>query len=193
MKFNGKKLGVGGTIVVVVLYLLLAKVGLINPENTDGDAGNSVVQQTTEAPAVTKAPKVTEVPTQEPKVTEEPKATEAPETTEVPKVTEAPTQEPVATEEPEIELTDYGFRNKNLRDSHFEKHGIEMGFETVEDYIEAANKVISNPDALHKLEAEDNDHIYFIEDTNEFVVLSQDGYIRTYYIANGGIDYFNRQ
>ena len=90
-------------------------------------------------------------------------------------------------------MTDYGFRNKKLRDSHFEKHGIEMGFETVEDYIEAANKVISNPDALHKLEAEDNDHIYFIEETNEFVVLSQDGYIRTYYIANGGIDYFNRQ
>ena len=156
MKFNGKKLGVSGTIVVVVLYLLLMKVGVISPENTD-NAANNVAQQTTEAP------------------------------TETPQATEAPTQEP------EIELTDYGFRNKNLRDSHYEKHGIEMGFETVEDYILAANKVISNPDALHKLEAEDNDHIYFIEETNEFVVLSQDGYIRTYYIANGGIDYFNRQ
>ncbi len=93
----------------------------------------------------------------------------------------------------EIELTDYGFRSQKLQESHFEKHGIEMGFEAVEDYIEAANKVISNPDALHKLEAEDNDHIYFLEETNEFVVLSQDGYIRTYYIANGGINYFNRQ
>lgn len=111
-----------------------------------------------------------------------------------PEVTEVPTtaEEPVVTQEP-IELTDYEFRNKNLRDSHFEKHGIEMGFETVEDYILAANMVISNPEALHKLEAEDNDHIYFLEETNEFVVLSQDGYIRTYYIANGGIDYFNRQ
>ena len=110
--------------------------------------------------------------------------TEAPEVQ--PEETEAPTEEP-------IELTDYGFRNKKLRDSHYEKHGIEMGFETVEDYILAANKVISNPDSLHKLEAEDNDHIYFLEETNEFVVLSQDGYIRTYYIANGGIEYFNRQ
>lgn len=165
MKFNGKKLGVGGTFVVIVLYLLLAKAGFINPDSADNNTGNSVVQQTIEAPAETKEPKVTEVPT----------------------------QEPAATEEPKVELTDYGFRNKKLQDSHFEKHGIEMGFETVEDYIEAANKVISNPDALHKLEAEDNDHIYFIEDTNEFVVLSQDGYIRTYYIANGGIDYYNRQ
>lgn len=159
MKFNGKKLGVGGTFVVIVLYLLLAKAGFINPDSADNNTGNSVVQQTIEAPAAT----------------------------------EVPTQEPAATEEPKVELTDYGFRNKKLQDSHFEKHGIEMGFETVEDYIEAANKVISNPDALHKLEAEDNDHIYFIEDTNEFVVLSQDGYIRTYYIANGGIDYYNRQ
>lgn len=181
MKFNGKKLGVGGTIVVIILYLLLAKTGIISPGNTDNDAGNSVVQQTTEAPEITKAPKATEVPTEKPEVTEAPKVTEEP------VATEAPTEEPV------IELTDYGFRNKNLQDSHFEKHGIEMGFETVEDYIEAANKVISHPDALHKLEAEDNDHIYFMEETNEFVVLSQDGYIRTYYIASGGIDYFNRQ
>ncbi len=197
MKFNGKKLGVGGTIVVVILYLLLAKAGFINPEDANSEAGNSVVQQTTEAPAMTKAPKVTETPIQEPKVTEvpaeTPKATEVSEATKAPEATEEPTQEPLTTEEPEIELTDYGFRSKKLRDSHFEKHGIEMGFETVEDYIEAANKVISNPDALHKLEAEDNDHIYFIEETNEFVVLSQDGYIRTYYIANGGIDYYNRQ
>ena len=189
MKRNGKKLGAFGTILVIIVYIILAKAGLISPEGAGSAGDNNVVANNTPAPIVTgapteapkptKAPVVTEAPTQEPKVTEAP--------TEAPKVTQAPTQEP------EIELTDYGFRNKKLRDSHFEKHGIEMGFETVEDYIEAANKVISNPDALHKLEAEDNDHIYFIEETNEFVVLSQDGYIRTYYIANGGIDYFNRQ
>ena len=163
MKRNGKKLGAFGTILVIIVYIMLAKAGLISPEGAGSAGDNNVVANNTPTPIVTEAP------------------------TEAPKVTQAPTQEP------EIELTDYGFRNKKLRDSHFEKHGIEMGFETVEDYIEAANKVISNPDALHKLEAEDNDHIYFIEETNEFVVLSQDGYIRTYYIANGGIDYFNRQ
>ena len=185
MKFNGKKLGVGGTIVVVILYLLLMKMGVISPENAETDGGSVVVQQTTQVPETTKVPKVTQAPTEKPVVTEAPIATEKP--TQEPKPTQAPT------EEPEIELTDYGFRNKKLQDSHYEKHGIEMGFETVEDYIEAANKVISNPDALYKREAEDNDHIYFIEETNEFVVLSEDGYIRTYYIANGGIEYFNRQ
>ncbi len=183
MKKNGKKLGLFGTIVVIIVYIMLVKAGVISPEGAGSAGDNNVAANNTSTPIVTQAP--TEVP----KATEAPKVTETP--TEAP--TEAPTEEPVVTEEPQIELTDYGFRNKNLRDSHFEKHGIEMGFETVEDYIEAANKVISNPDALHKLEAEDNDHIYFIEETNEFVVLSQDGYIRTYYIANGGIDYFNRQ
>lgn len=87
----------------------------------------------------------------------------------------------------------YSFRNERLLNQHYEKHGIEMGFGTVEEYVAAANAVINHPDALHKLEAEDNDDVYFLEATNEFVVVSTDGYIRTYFIASGGIDYYNRQ
>lgn len=87
----------------------------------------------------------------------------------------------------------YSFRNERLLNQHYEKHGIEMGFATIEDYVAAANAVINHPDVLHKLEAEDNDDVYFLEATNEFVVVSTDGYIRTYFIASGGIDYFNRQ
>lgn len=87
----------------------------------------------------------------------------------------------------------YSFRNERLLNQHYEKHGMEMGFATVEDYVEAANAVINHPDVLHKLEAEDNDDIYFLEDTSEFVVVSTDGFIRTYFIASGGIDYYNRQ
>lgn len=87
----------------------------------------------------------------------------------------------------------YSFRNDRLLNQHYEKHGIEMGFATIEEYVAAANAVINHPDVLHKLEAEDNDDVYFLEATNEFVVVSTDGYIRTYFIASGGIDYFNRQ
>ena len=87
----------------------------------------------------------------------------------------------------------YSFRNERLLNQHYEKHGIEMGFATIEEYVAAANAVINHPDVLHKLEAEDNDDVYFLEATNEFVVVSTDGYIRTYFIASGGIDYFNRQ
>lgn len=83
------------------------------------------------------------------------------------------------------------FRNDKLLNSHYEKHGIEMGYNSASDYVAAANAVIYNPNSLHKLEAEDGDDVYFLESTNEFVVVSTDGYIRTYYYAD--IDYFNRQ
>ena len=92
--------------------------------------------------------------------------------------------------EEEEELT---FRKKSNLTSHYEKHGIEMGFDSAEEYLEAANAVVNNPDSLHKLEAEDGDDVYYLEATNEFVVVSKDGYIRTYFNPSGGLDYFNRQ
>lgn len=107
-----------------------------------------------------------------------------------PKVTE--TTEAINTTEAEI-LSNYTFRSEDQFISHYEKHGIEMGFASAEEYLEAANRVISSPDALYKREAEDNDHVYYLEETNEFVVLSEDGYIRTYFLPSAGIDYFNRQ
>lgn len=88
---------------------------------------------------------------------------------------------------------EYTFRNDNLLDSHYEKHGEEMGFSSPEEYEAAANRVIGDKEVLHKIEAEDGDDVYYLERTNEFVVVSKDGYIRTYFYPNDGIDYFNRQ
>lgn len=85
------------------------------------------------------------------------------------------------------------FRKKKYLDEHYEKHGKEMGFASAEEYLAAANAVVVNPDALHKKEKEDNDDIYYVEATNEFVVVSSDGYIRTYFNPSAGIDYYNRQ
>ena len=87
----------------------------------------------------------------------------------------------------------YTFRTPELRLSHFTKHGIDMGFTTEEAYEEAASRVITNPRALHKTEAEDGDDVYYVEDTNEFVILSTDGYIRTYFNPDRGKAYFDRQ
>ncbi len=87
----------------------------------------------------------------------------------------------------------YTFRTPELRLSHFTKHGIDMGFTSEEAYEEAASRVVTNPAALHKTEAEDGDDVYYIEDTNEFVVLSTDGYIRTYFNPDNGKAYFDRQ
>ena len=103
--------------------------------------------------------------------------------------------EPAAEEDLEEEITvaEITFRNQYLLDQHYEKHGIEMGFASAEEYELAAYKVTIHPDTLHKIEAEDGDDVYYREETNEFVVVSTDGYIRTYFNPSGGIDYYNRQ
>ncbi|MBQ8816545.1 MAG: hypothetical protein IJZ84_04590 [Lachnospiraceae bacterium] len=87
----------------------------------------------------------------------------------------------------------YYFRNDDLLEQHYEKHGVEMGFESMEAYEEAACAVIYHPDVLTKTEEEDGDYVYYVEESNEFVILSPDGYIRTYFNPSAGIDYFNRQ
>ena len=96
-------------------------------------------------------------------------------------VTEAAEEEPIR----------YEFRNRNLLDKHYDKHGIEMGFDSAEEYEAAASAVVTNPNSLHKLEEEDGDDVFYLEETREFVVVSTDGFIRTYYYASK--DYFDRQ
>lgn len=91
---------------------------------------------------------------------------------------------------------EYHFRNQKLLNQHFEKHGgefSEFNYITAQDYEKGASDVINNPNALFKTEAEDGDGVYYIEQSNEFVVLSTDGYIRTYFRPTRGIEYFNRQ
>lgn len=92
-----------------------------------------------------------------------------------------------------IQTKTYKFRNQKLLNSHYEKHGKEMGFSSAKEYEKAASAVVTNPDALHKTEAEDGDDVYYVESTNEFVIVSTDGYIRTYFNPDAGIAYYNRQ
>ncbi|MBR6486414.1 MAG: hypothetical protein IKT17_06955, partial [Lachnospiraceae bacterium] len=80
-----------------------------------------------------------------------------------------------------------------LLNEHYEKHGIDMGFKSAQEYEEAASKAALSPDALHKLEKEDGDDVYYVEATNEFVIVSTDGYIRTYFNPDSGIKYYNKQ
>lgn len=88
---------------------------------------------------------------------------------------------------------EYTFRNNNRRDEHYEKHGKYMGFDDAEEYEEAASDVVNNPESLHKTEKEDGDDVYYLKDSNEFVIVSPDGYIRTYFNPDDGIAYYNRQ
>ncbi|MCR5726718.1 MAG: hypothetical protein K6G24_04545 [Lachnospiraceae bacterium] len=116
--------------------------------------------------------------------------TTPPEEIPVPEVAEVVTPEPVA---PVVTAPAYRFRNERLLTEHYEKHGIEMGFPNAAAYEAAASAVITNPNSLFKIEAEDGDGVYYLEATNEFVVLSTDGYIRTYFLPSSGKAYFDRQ
>lgn len=101
---------------------------------------------------------------------------------------------PVTSQSTTLEVSrQYTFRSREQLEDHYEKHGIEMGFDSAEEYLAAANRVIASDNALQKPEAEDNDFIFYLEESNEFVILSQDGYIRTYFFPSDGIDYYNRQ
>ena len=87
----------------------------------------------------------------------------------------------------------YRFRSSSLLKSHYEKHGEEMGFESARAYEEAASRVVENENSLQKVEDEDGDRVYYLESSNEFVIVSTDGYIRTYFYPEDGLDYYNRQ
>ncbi len=98
-----------------------------------------------------------------------------------------------ATVEDESYEVTYEFRKQQYLDEHFEKHGSEFDYENADEYLAGANRVINDPNSLYKTEEEDGDHIYYLESTNEFVVVSTDGYIRTYFRPSAGKSYFDRQ
>ena len=87
----------------------------------------------------------------------------------------------------------YSFRQEEYLQEHFEKHGAEFSYASADEYLAGANRVVASPEALHKLEAEDGDDVYYLESTNEFVIVSTDGYIRTYFKPNDGKAYYDRQ
>ncbi len=145
-------------------------------------------EKQTEASTEKKTEKKAEVTTE--------KQTEKPTEAVTEKKTEEKTEkqtEAVTEKKTETPASNLMFRTKKLRDQHYEKHGIEMGFPDAKSYLEAANEVISDPDTLHKIEKEDGDDVYYRERDNAFVVGSKDGYIRTFFYPSGGKDYFDRQ
>lgn len=94
---------------------------------------------------------------------------------------------------PDVVEQRYTFRNEKYLEEHFEKHGSEFDYATKEEYVAGANRVIGSEEALYKTEAEDGDHIYYLESSNEIVFLSADGYIRTYFKPQAGKKYYDRQ
>ena len=168
--------------IVVLLILALAfgygisQINSAKLSNNDvTDIGETISTAVTEAEAtaeVTETSTVTETETTS-------------ETTETSTIAESA--------ETEIPAKQYCFRNSELLTEHYTSHGIEMGFASAEEYEKAAAAVIDAPGVLHKYEKEDNDDVYYLESTNEIVIVSTDGFIRTYFKPDRGKDYFDEQ
>ena len=177
---------VGGLLTVIIVIV----VGIFAKTSSGGNVDHESVFSQEPAAVTQSAGKESASSSETETETETETQTETRPQTETEPVTEAVTE---AVTEPEQSYTTYTFRSYKLLEQHYKKHGEEMGFASAEEYQAAASDVINSPDALFKLEAEDGDGVYYIEATNEFVILSKDGYIRTYFYPSGGKAYFDRQ
>lgn len=184
-------------IVGIIAAAIAAFFGISIPTNLFG-GGNEV---TSSAPTSSKVESVTssvndESSETEITVTSKPETTTTTKTEQTSKPETTTTTKSEETSKPESSKEEvfYYFRNKSLYDSHYEKHGHEFGNITKEEYLQKANDLINSdsPDVLTKYE-DDGDFMYFDKISGEFLVLSPDGYIRTFFIPDDGIDYWNRQ
>ena len=199
MNNNQKKIlsGVLTAVMILVVFFLRQAV-FQNFFGTDAggtDNESVVILETSEADEQGSSQEAKPEQTAKPDQTAEPDQTAKPEKTAKPDQTVTPDQtaKPDQTTEPSETAQPLKFRSKKLLNQHYEKHGIEMGFDSAADYEAAAAAVVANPDALHKIEKEDGDDVYYLEETNEFVIVSKDGYLRTYFLPDAGIKYYNKQ
>lgn len=193
---------------IIIAAVLMCAVGCggnkSSSEQKKSSAVTTAVQQTeeatvtgTEAPAETESASVTKTTAPTEAATKAKKNKKQKSTKQAQSSTAAPTtQETTAAASAEA-YVEYHFRNDKLLNQHFEKHGAEFkddfGYKTAKEYEKGASDVINDPDALFKHESKDGDGVYYLEDSNEFVILSTDGYIRTYFRPNGGRKYFDKQ
>ena len=188
--------------VIALVVMALVVISLFNRVSDNGNEAESDNYVTfdlvesdadTVVDAGTEADVITEPGAGTDETVETDASAESDETTETGDDTRADAATGTDSETQMVTVVTYVFRNSRLLNDHYEKHGIEMGFASAAEYEAAASAVITNPAALFKTEKEDGDYIYYLEATNEFVVLSTDGYIRTYFNPSSGKAYFDRQ
>lgn len=78
-------------------------------------------------------------------------------------------------------------------DAHYNKHKAELGGITKEEYAQRAGALASAAASgdVKMLKRSDNSVSKFRVSTNEFVVVNEDGTIRTYFVPLYGKDYWN--
>src|SRR5258708_37562153 len=88
-----------------------------------------------------------------------------------------------------------GFRNDHYLDEHFTKHGKEFGDVSKQEYLKMAQSLRDARVGADVLESKraDGGAARFDKRRGWFVAFDADGTIRTFFIPNDGVRYFNRQ
>jgi pyocin large subunit-like protein len=88
-----------------------------------------------------------------------------------------------------------GFRTRHLLEEHFARHGHEFGAITQEQYLRYAQQLRDARPGKNILESRraDQGGAKFDRRRGWFVAYDGDGTIRTFFIPNDGIRYFERQ
>lgn len=99
------------------------------------------------------------------------------------------------------DITEYSqFRSEEHWEDHYQKHVIDQdefsedfGELTKEQYLMLAQWLMDFADEDVQIKEDDGDTLYYDADNNFFGVMSDDGYIRTFFRPTAGQDYFDRQ
>ncbi|MEG0472130.1 MAG: SAR2788 family putative toxin, partial [Solibacillus sp.] len=82
----------------------------------------------------------------------------------------------------EAAVKQLAFRSKALLREHYKKHGKEFGDISESEYVELAQKLIgSDSDDVISKKRKDGARVFYNKKTNEFAVLSESGYIKTFF------------
>ncbi|MEW5953609.1 MAG: hypothetical protein AB1815_07695 [Bacillota bacterium] len=87
------------------------------------------------------------------------------------------------------------FRDASYLRGHWVDHGWQYGPVSREGYLRIAQRLTNSTQSRDVLIKKrwNGDIVFYRISTNDFAVVSKDGYIRTLFKPNGGINYFNRQ
>ena len=88
-----------------------------------------------------------------------------------------------------------GFRTRHLLDEHFAKHGADFGSVTQDEYLKMAQQLRDARPGKFILESKrkTGGGAKFDTRNNAFVAFDEDGTIRTFFVPNDGVRYFERQ
>jgi hypothetical protein len=91
--------------------------------------------------------------------------------------------------------TSAGFKSKSHLESHFEKHGAELGVASAAEYLALAKALRDAPRSSDVRETVRTDGVVtrFDRKSGAFIAFEADGTIRTFFKPNDGEAYFRRQ